>query len=193
MRFLAGKANNIYLFGYPFFHNITPYARMDNNVDRFWSVITPTPIGYREFCYSADERMTISHKHPTTSDGARNWRTVCGPPPPARNQKRAFETRLHLTMERLADNLRAFLIPTTVPKAANKRRKLNKSFSEPGTDDVESAWPPITNSESIKGKPLSPEQKSMFRLLVLAIRLVLACLLMYATVVFGIRLRQVLR
>lgn len=50
-----------------------------SNSHRTWSVITPVPIGYHEFCFVTDSHMTVSRRHPMTPDGNRNWRTVRGP------------------------------------------------------------------------------------------------------------------
>mmetsp|Transcript_16347 Transcript_16347/g.35493 ORF Transcript_16347/g.35493 Transcript_16347/m.35493 type:complete len:446 (+) Transcript_16347:177-1514(+) len=47
-----------------------------------WSVITPVPLGYHEYCFELDGKFCVSSKHPTNSDGTCNWRNIYGPDRP---------------------------------------------------------------------------------------------------------------
>lgn len=161
-------------------------------------MITPVPVGYCEFCYIVDGRVTVSQKHPTTKDKSRNWRNVYGPPLKPRPPL-TFQDRLYIKMDRLADGLHAFIV-ASMPMAqpAPKRRKLRKSPSERVLEDVENART-LTKATSTsqtkitKGWPLALKKSKFYRFFVLVFRIFLACVLTYGTVVFCLRLRQILR
>lgn len=142
--------------------------------------------------------MTVSHKHPTTNDGSRNWRNVYGPPPKSRPPL-TFQDRLYIRMDRLADHLHAIIV-ASMPRAqpAPKRRKLLKNSSELELGDVENARATVkatltSKTKSTKDWPIAPKQNKLYRHFVLVFRIFLACVLTYGTAAFCLRLRQILR
>lgn len=93
-----------------------------------WSVITIVPAGYREFCYVVDGQRTLSRRHPTTTDGSANWRTVHGPPPPPLSLRRpwfrfadATALRLRAAILRVTTNS-SYTLPSFDSRAKSRSR-----------------------------------------------------------------------
>lgn len=149
---------------------------MKTEAERVWSVITVTPSGYREFCYVADGRLTVSSKHPTNIEGTRNWRLVYGPPAGRRPQVERLSW-LEKRMDKLADSVRAALI-STFRKEGKRQRELTTE------GDVEDG---IT--------PALPGKQSFSRFLRrwAPAKVALACFAVFGVVIGILRARQVLR
>lgn len=111
---------------------------------RTWSVITPVSVGYHEFCFLADSRVTISRRHPTTANDFRNWRIVHGPR--ATSEVKPWlpsgtvgsgwsDSRLSRTLDRMADSLHGMLCGE---RLNGEGRQGHKDCSRDQDRDVES-------------------------------------------------------
>lgn len=161
---------------------------VENDKQRVWSVITPVPSGYCEFCYIADGHVTISRKHPTTSDCSRNWRNVYGPPSTAAKAawKESFHVRLHRSMDRLADKVRDFLVQEPKKREEEEEEEVSEDVS---SLDMQSLFRCPVSIRNVKQEcevkesaKVSLEKKCLPRILLLSFRFLLFCSFMYALV-----------
>jgi hypothetical protein len=125
--------------------------------DGVWSVVTPVPTGYREFCFVVDGRFTVSTKHPTTADGTCNWRTVYGPPSagasPHTQRPGAAQLARFLTFsEAVAESVRHIFI--AAPRAAVRAHRAGSPPGRRGGDQprprVSSRWPATTGGSAAR-------------------------------------------
>lgn len=129
--------------------------------EKLWCVITPIPVGYTEFCYIVDDIVTVSNKHPTTTDGSRNWRHIYGPPSTRSSNAGSaklsvFQQRVTKSMDRLADSIHDFVAgrPTATASPAQGATKRNithrfgaaKNNAKDGSND----WVTGASGESLK-------------------------------------------
>lgn len=107
--------------------------------EKLWCVITPVPVGYTEFCYIVDDVVTVSNKHPTTTDGSRNWRHIHGPPLRSRSAASAkllsLQQRVSKSMDQLADSIHDFVVgrstgTATTPAQGTTRRHVAQRTSD---------------------------------------------------------------
>lgn len=143
--------------------------------ENIWSVITTVPTGYREFCYLADNKPVISHKHPTNPQRTLNWRRVYGPPPRQRPSSNPHVWSVERLSNSLQANLRYWFDPQTKGLANKRGRGRRRKNEDLVLEDLE------TNSTGIQRDKPPWKCLSMFTLCAFVAVVVVAYLVVMIT------------